>query len=336
MFGTVDAWLVYKLTGELVTDPSNASRTMLFDTQRGIWDPELLEVFGVPEQALPSVGPSCGEVAMTRPEVFHGHEVPVAGVAGDQQAALFGQACVDPGSGKNTYGTGSFVLQNAGTKPPPPAPGLLGTIAWRIGERLSYALEASIFVTGAAVQWLRDGLDILDSAAETETLARSLDSNEGVYFVPALTGLGSPHWDPYARGTIVGLTRGSTRAHLARAALESIAYQSVDAVRAVEVASGHRLPELRVDGGATANSWLMQFQADLLGVPVLVPEVAETTAQGAAYLAGVGCNLWTVDHLVSTWRERTRYEPAMGAGQRDELLWAWHRALGRARDWDTA
>jgi glycerol kinase len=304
---------------------------MLFDTARGIWDPELLEIFGVPEQALPSLRPSSGEVAMTRPEVFHGHGVPISGVAGDQQAALFGQACADPGTAKNTYGTGSFVLQNAGTTPPRPVPGLLATVAWRIGQTLTYALEASIFVTGAAVQWLRDGLCILATAAESETLARSLESNDGVYFVPALTGLGSPHWDPHARGTIVGLTRGSTRAHLARAALESIAYQSVDAVRAMEAASGRRLTELRADGGATANGWLMQFQADLLGIPVLVPEVNETTALGAAYLAGVGCQLWTIDHVVSTWRERVRYEPAMSADQRGQLLRAWHRALERAR-----
>jgi glycerol kinase len=336
VFGTVDAWLIFKLCGQAITDPSNASRTMLFDTARGTWDPELLEVFGVPQNALPSVGPSCGEVAMTRPAALHGHAVAVAGVAGDQQAALFGQACIEPGSGKNTYGTGSFLLQNAGTKPARPVPGLLQTVAWRIGERLTYALEASIFVTGAAVQWLRDGLGILASAAESELLARSLASNDGVYFVPALTGLGSPHWDPYARGTIVGLTRGSTRAHLSRAALESIAYQSVDAVRAVEAASARSFEELRADGGGTANGWLMQFQADLLGIPVLVPQLAETTAQGAAYLAGVGCNLWTIDHLVSTWRERHRYEPEMSAQQRDELLGWWHRALERARGWDTA
>ncbi len=325
VFGTVDSWLIFKLCGEAVTDPSNASRTMLFDTARGTWDPELLDVFGVPERALPSVGPSCGVVSITRPAALHGHAVPVAGVAGDQQAALFGQACVEPGSGKNTYGSR-----------PPPVPGLLATVAWRIGQQLTYALEASVFATGAAVQWLRDGLGILDSAAESEPLARSLRSNDGVYFVPALTGLGSPHWDPHARGTIVGLTRGSTRAHLARAALESIAYQSVDAVRAVEAASGRSLEELRADGGAVANGWLMQFQADLLGVPVLVPEIVETTAQGAAYLAGVGSNLWTIDYLVSTWRERVRYEPAMSAEQRDELLGWWHRAVERARAWDTA
>ncbi len=333
LFGTVDAWLIYKLCGEAVTDPSNASRTMLFDTAQGRWDPGLLDVFGVPEQALPKLGPSCGSVAVTRPQALHGHAVPIAGVAGDQQAALFGQACVDPGSAKNTYGTGSFVLQNVGTARPRPVPGLLSTVAWRIGEQLTYALEASIFATGAAVQWLRDGLGILASVGESEQLARSLAGNDDVYFVPALAGLGSPHWDPYARGTIVGLTRGSTRAHLARAALESIAYQTVDAVRALERASARTMEALRADGGATTNRWLMQFQADVLGIPVHIPEVAETTAQGAAYLAGVGCGLWTIDHLASNWRARATYEPVMSGDQRDELLGSWHRALERARDW---
>ena len=267
VFGTIDAWIVFQLTGELATDASNASRTMLFDITRGDWDQELCALFGVPSRALPAVVASCGEVGRTRPQALHGHQVPVAGIAGDQQAALFGQACVDPGLGKNTYGTGSFVLQNAGYTPPDAAEGLLGTVAWRIGERLTYATEAAIFVTGAAVQWLRDGLGVIDVAADTEPLAASLDGNDGVYFVPALTGLGSPHWDPYARGTIVGLTRGSTRAHLARAALEAMAYQTVDAIRAMEAACGTELSELRADGGATVNDWLMQFQADVLGVP---------------------------------------------------------------------
>ena len=331
VFGTVDAWLIYKLTGELATDPSNAARTMLFDIAAGRWDGELLELFGVPERALPSVRPSCGVLGSTR--AFDGHEVPVCGVAGDQQAALFGQACVDPGDGKNTYGTGSFVLQNAGFRPPAAVEGLLATVAWGIGERLTYALEASIFVTGAAVQWLRDALGVIHAAAETEALAASLQSNDGVYFVPALTGLGSPHWDPYARGTIVGLTRGTGRAHLARATLESIAYQTVDAVRSLEAASGVPLGELRADGGATANGWLMQFQADILGVPVCVPEIAETTALGAAYLAGVGAGLWTIDALSRRGHERRRYEPAMGEDQRASLLADWRRALDRARGW---
>jgi glycerol kinase len=333
VFGTIDSWLIFKLTGERVTDPSNASRTMLFDIGRGAWDGELLDLLGVPERSLPGVATSCGVVGTTRAEALHGHVVPVAGVAGDQQAALFGQACVDPGLGKNTYGTGSFVLQNSGYSPPRPVPGLLGTVAWGIGGRLSYALEAAIFATGAAVQWLRDGLGVIDTASETETLAGSLAGNDGVYFVPALAGLGSPHWDPYARGTIVGLTRGTTRAHLARATLESIAYQTVDAIRAIEAASGEQLTELRADGGATANGWLMQFQSDVLGVPVIVPEIAETTALGAAYLAGVGVGLWTIDHVSQSWREKRRYEPSMSADGRDVLLHTWHRALERARGW---
>jgi glycerol kinase len=254
----------------------------------------------------------------------------VCGVAGDQQAALFGQACLDPGMGKNTYGTGSFVLVNAGTRPPPPAPGLLTTVAWGIGDRLVYAVEAAIFVTGAAVQWLRDGLGLIGAASETEALAASLPSNDGVYFVPALTGLGSPHWDPHARGTIVGLTRGSGRAHLARAALEAMAYQTLDAVRAIEDAADARLPELRVDGGASVNRWLMQFQADILGVPVVVPEVSETTAAGAASLARVGAGLGTLDRVRTGWRERDRYHPAMDPDRRAELVAGWHDALGRA------
>jgi glycerol kinase len=337
VFGTVDSWLIFKLCGELATDPSNASRTMLYDIRSGAWDPELLDLFGVPERALPAVGPSSGKIAVTKAEALHGHEVPIAGVAGDQQAALFGQACVDEGLGKNTYGTGSFVLQNAGYSAPDPTRGLLTTVAWTIGEgRPSYALEAAIFVTGAAVQWLRDGLGIIDAAHETEALAQTLESNDGIYFVPALTGLGSPHWDPYARGTIVGLTRGSSRAHLVRAALEAIAYQTVDAVRAMEEASGVTLTELRADGGATANDWLMQFQSDVLGVPVLVPEIAQTTALGAAYLAGVGTGLWTVDQIGSRWRVKRRYEPAMSEDQRHTLLRGWHRAVQRSRDWEEA
>jgi glycerol kinase len=254
-------------------------------------------------------------------------------VAGDQQAALVGQACLDPGQGKNTYGTGSFVLLNEGDHAPPAPQGLLTTVALQIGQRTTYALEAAIFVTGAAVQWLRDGLGVIARADETEALAASLDGNDGVYFVPALTGLGSPHWDPYARGTIVGLTRGSGRAHLARATLEAIAYQTVDAVRAMEDVGAEPLRELKADGGATANGWLMQFQADMLGTPVVVPEVAETTAFGAASLAGVGAGVWTLDRVGKAWRERARYEPRIDAGRREELLAGWTRAVERARGW---
>jgi glycerol kinase len=331
VFGTIDAWLIFKLTGEYVTDQSNASRTMLWDIAARSWDPELLELLGVPERALPRVSTSAGVLGTTRPQALHGHAVPVAGVAGDQQAALFGQACVDPGMGKNTYGTGSFALLNTGFTAPAPAPGLLSTVAWGIGSSTAYALEASIFVTGAAVQWLRDGLGVIERASDTEGLAATLKGNDGVYFVPALTGLGSPHWDPHARGTIVGLTRGSGRAHLARATLEAIAYQTVDALEAMGRVSSEPLSELRADGGATANRWLMQFQADVLGVPVVVPEIAETTALGAAYLAGVGVGAWTVSDVREGWRVGARYEPSMSEDERRTLLAGWLTALDRAR-----
>jgi glycerol kinase len=332
-FGTIDAWLAFKLTGRAVTDWSNASRTMLFDIHALQWDPDLCEALGVPSAALPATAPSAHPYGETDPDAFLGARVALAGMAGDQQAALFGQACLEPGLGKNTYGTGSFVLQNAGPQAPAPEAGLLTTIAWGISHKPVYALEASVFVTGAAVQWLRDGLRIISAPGETEAMARSLDSNDGVYFVPALTGLGSPHWDPYARGTIVGLTRGSGREHLARAALEAIAYQTVDAVEAMEAASGRRLGELRADGGAVANRWLMQFQADVLGRPVVVPEVSETTALGAAYLAGVGTGTWTANDVRALWREAARYEPQMGEDERESLLHDWRRALERAREW---
>jgi glycerol kinase len=333
VFGTIDSWLIFKLTGEHVTDVSNASRTMLYDIRENRWDPELLALFGVPERSLPRVVPSCGELAHTRPAALHGHAVPVAGVAGDQQAALFGQACIDTGLGKNTYGTGSFVLLNAGSRPPAVEEGLLTTVAWGIGDRTVYALEAAIFVTGAAVQWLRDGLGVIETASETEPLARSVRSTDGVYFVPALTGLGSPHWDPYARGMIVGLTRGTTHAHLARAALEAMAYQAVDAIEAMRAAGSPELEELRADGGAAVNGWLMQFQADVLGVPVVVPEVSETTALGAAYLAGVGTNRMSLDQVRTSWRARARYEPLMDDDERDSLLAGWRRALRQSRGW---
>ena len=331
VFGTIDSWLAFKLTGEHVTEASNASRTMLYDIATGDWNEQLLDLFGIPPRSLPRVLASAGEVALTRPDSLHGHAVPLAGMAGDQQAALFGQACVDPGMGKNTYGTGSFALLNTGFAAPKPARGVLSTVAWRIGGATSYALEASIFVTGAAVQWLRDGLGVIERASDTEALAASLDGNDGVYFVPALTGLGSPHWDPDARGTIVGLTRGSGRAHLARASLEAIAYQCRDALAAMTHASGQPLSELRADGGATANRWLMQFQADVLGVPVVVPEIRETTALGAAYLAGVGVGAWTLSDVFARWREGARYEPRLGQDERETLLAGWADALARTR-----
>jgi glycerol kinase len=331
VFGTVDSWLAFKLTGRHATDYTNASRTMLFDIRRLAWDEELCALLGVDPGRLPEPLPSASIYGTT---AEFGGEVPVAGIAGDQQAALFGQACFEPGSAKNTYGTGSFVLLNTGAEAPPPASGLLTTVAAAAGERAAaYALEASIFVTGAAVQWLRDGLGIVSAAAETEAMAASLAGNDGVYFVPALAGLGSPHWDPYARGTIVGLTRGSGRAHLARAALEAIAYQTVDAVQAQEAASGDRLDELKADGGAVANGWLMQFQADVLGASVVVPEITETTALGAAYLAGIATGAWTAEQVEGMWREAARYEPRMGEDERQALLSEWRRALERSRGW---
>ncbi|TMK55897.1 MAG: glycerol kinase GlpK [Actinobacteria bacterium] len=330
VFGTIDSWLLFKLTGQHLTDYTNASRTMLFDIRRLAWDEELCGLLGVDPARLPEARPSSGFFGTT---TEFGGEVPVAGIAGDQQAALFGQACHRPGMAKNTYGTGSFVLLNTGTEPPPAPEGLLATVAAGTDEQVPYALEASIFVTGAAVQWLRDGLGIIEEAGETEALAASLDSNDGVYFVPALTGLGSPHWDPYARGTIVGLTRGSGRAHLARAALEAIAYETVDAVRAQEAAAGERLELLRADGGATVNRWLMQFQADVLGVPVSVPEISETTALGAAYLAGIATGVWSSEQVGEMWREADRYEPQMKAEEREALLADWKRAVERSREW---
>jgi glycerol kinase len=333
VFGTIDSWLVFKLTGRHLIDYSNASRTMLFDIHKLAWDEELCGLLGIDPGSLPEPVPSSQVYGAT--SVFGG-EVPLAGIAGDQQAALFGQACQQPGETKNTYGTGSFVLLNTGTEAPEPGEGLLTTVAWGLGDRVDYALEAAVFVTGAAVQWLRDGLGIISEAAETEGLAGSLDSNDDVYFVPALTGLGSPHWDPYARGTIVGLTRGTGRAHLARAALEAIAYQTVDAVRAQEAASGESVPSLKADGGAVVNKWLMQFQADVLGAPVIVPEVAETTALGAAYLAGIATGEWTATQVREMWREAARYEPRMDEGEREELLVRWREALARSRGWSQA
>jgi glycerol kinase len=330
VFGTIDSWLLFKLTGRHATDYTNASRTMLFDIHRLAWDEEICAMLGIDPARLPEPLPSAHVYGTTSE---FGGEVPVAGVAGDQQAALFGQACHETGMAKNTYGTGSFVLLNTGTEPAEPGDGLLATVACASSQGVAYALEASIFVTGAAVQWLRDGLGLIEAAAETEALAAGLAGNGGVYFVPALTGLGSPHWDPYARGTIVGLTRGSGRAQLARAALEAIAYQTVDAVRAQEAASGKRLSQLRADGGAVVNRWLMQFQADVLGAEVLVPEVAETTALGAAYLAGIATGLWTGPQLGEMWREAARYEPALPAEESDALLADWHRALDRAKEW---
>jgi glycerol kinase len=337
LFGTIDTWVIYKLTGGRahVTDYSNASRTLMYNIFDLQWDDELLEMLGgVPRAALPEVRPSSYVYGNTDADVF-GAEVPVAGVAGDQQAALFGEVAFDKGLTKNTYGTGSFALMMTGTEPIKSERQLLTTIAWGLGdEPVEYALEGAIFITGAAVQWLRDGLGIIESAEETEELAASLDSNDDVYFVPALVGLGAPHWDSYARGTIVGLTRGSSRAHLARAALESMCYQTRDAVEAMEADSGTDIPTFKADGGAAANRWMMQFQADILGTPVEVPETLETTALGAAYLAGLAVGFWEdKEELKSRWRLRRRYDPQMDEEERERLYGRWKEAVARAKEW---
>src|SRR5215210_204297 len=334
-FGTIDSWLVYKLTGgrEHITDYSNASRTLLYNIYDLEWDDDLLEMLSVPREILPEVKPSSYIYGNTDPGSFFDAEVPVGGVIGDQQAALFGQAAYEKGLAKNTYGTGSFALMNTGGEPMRSEGDLLTTIAWGLGdEPVEYALEGAIFITGAAVQWLRDGLGIIEAAAETEELAKSVDSNDDVYFVPALVGLGAPHWDSYARGTIIGITRGTTRAHLARAALESMAYQTRDAVEAMGDDSGMEVPTFRADGGAAANRWMMQFQADILGVPVEVPETLETTALGAAYLAGLATGFWDDrEELKNRWRLRRRYEPQMDEEERERLYGRWQEALKRAK-----
>jgi glycerol kinase len=337
-FGTVDSWLIWKLTGGRahVTDPSNASRTALFNIHDLAWDAELLDLFGVPRALLAEVAPTSGVCGYTEPALFPGAAaIAIAGMAGDQQAALFGQACFAEGQAKNTYGTGCFLLMNTGTRAVDGGGRLLSTIAWKLGdEPVTYAVEGAIFVTGAAVQWLRDGLAIIAHAGETEALAASLAGNDDVYFVPALAGLGAPHWDPYARGVLVGITRGTTRAHLARAVLESIAYQTCDVVEAMERNAGIALSDLRCDGGAVVNGFLMQFQSDILGVPVAVPEVSETTALGAAYLAGLAVGYWrSREDIQANWRVGRRYQPQLADEDRMRLLRRWRRAVERAKGW---
>ncbi|MCX8088503.1 MAG: glycerol kinase GlpK [Meiothermus ruber] len=334
-FGTIDSWLIYNLTGGQVhaTDVSNASRTLLFNLHTLRWDEHLLGILGIPKALLPEVRPSAGLFGETLPELF-GAPIPIAGVAGDQQAALFGQACFTPGMAKNTYGTGCFLLMHTGQEQVTSQNGLLTTLAWQLeGRPPEYALEGSVFVAGAVVQWLRDGLGIIQNSSEVESLARQVSSTDGVYLVPAFVGLGAPYWDPYARGTIVGLTRGSSKAHLARAALESIAYQSRDVLEAMEADSGLKLSELRVDGGATVNDLLMQFQADILGTPVVRPQVTETTALGAAYLAGVGVGMLTQEQIARRWAVQKRFEPAMLQEERARLFGSWKKAVERAKNW---
>lgn len=337
-FGTIDSWLVWNLTGGRVhvTDYSNASRTLLYNIHDLKWDEDLLTSLDVPASLLPQVRASSAIYGQTEPAVLGGPAIPVGGIAGDQQAALFGQGCHATGMAKNTYGTGSFMLMHTGEQAVTSRQKLLTTIAWGLGERpVEYALEGSVFITGAAVQWLRDGLGIIKDAAETEALARSLKSNDGVFFVPALTGLGAPHWDAYARGAILGITRGTTRAHFARAALESICYQTRDVLEAMERDSGIALTELRADGGAAGNAFLMQFQADILGAAVLVPRVAETTALGAAYLAGLATGFWSSrQELAAKWKVAVCYEPQIGEVERDRLFSRWHEAVERAKGWE--
>jgi glycerol kinase len=334
-FGTIDSWLVWQLSGGRahLTDVTNASRTLLLDLASATWSAPMLELFGIPPACLPGIVPSSLAVADAPRALLGGHAVPITGIAGDQQAALFGQACFAPGMAKNTYGTGCFMLMNTGPTALASRHRLLSTVAWDCGGR-HYALEGSVFIAGAVVQWLRDGLGLIARSADVEALAASVPDAGGVYFVPAFTGLGAPHWDPYARGTIVGLTRGSGAAHLARAALESIAFQSADVLEAMQADAGQPLLELRVDGGATANDLLMQFQADLLGVPVVRPAVTETTALGAAYLAGLGVGYWSsLDEVAGQWRAARRFEPGAGRAASVDRRAEWARAVGRARDW---
>ena len=335
-FGTIDSYLVWKLTGGRlhITDVSNASRTMLYDIHKKWWSTTICERLNIPMSILPQVVSSSMVYGETDPAIF-GQAVPIAGIAGDQQAATFGQACYAPGMSKQTYGTGAFMLMNTGDQPRQSDNNLLTTVAWRIGEEhTQYCLEGSVFIAGAAVQWLRDELQLISSAAESEAVATSVNSSDGVYMIPAFVGLGAPYWDQYARGTIVGLTRGTGRAHVVRATLEAIAYQTRDVVEAMKADSGLDLPTLRVDGGAVSNDFLMQFQADILGVTVQRPQVTETTALGAAYLAGLAVGFWqSQDEIAQKWAVEKTFEPKMSADQREALYAGWKRAVERSRHW---
>lgn len=335
-FGTVDSWLIWKLTGGRVhvTDATNASRTMLYNIRDHKWDDELLSTLDIPPSVLPEVR-SSSEVYADSDRDHFGLPIPIAGIAGDQQAALFGQVCTRPGMVKNTYGTGCFMLMNTGEDLVYSKNNLVSTIAWSIDGRVEYALEGSIFIAGAVVQWLRDGLGLIKRSSDVEALAAQVDESDGVYFVPAFTGLGAPHWDQYARGTIVGLTRGTNAAHLARASLESIAFQTVDVIRAMEADSGIEVTELRVDGGATANDLLMQFQSDVLGVSVVRPAVRETTSLGAAYLAGLAVGYWEdLESISRQWTVERRFTPAMDESEAAHLLGGWIRAIERSKRWE--
>ena len=332
-FGTIDSWLIYKLCGAHVVDTSNASRTLLFNIHTLQWDDDLLALLDIPRSLLPEVVPGSGVVGNTSPELL-GSAIPIAGIAGDQQAATFGQACHQPGMAKNTYGTGCFMLMNTGKQAITSKNNLVTTIGWSIGGQTDYMLEGSVFNAGAAVQWLRDGLGIIKSSEEVEALASSVPDTGGVFFVPAFAGLGAPYWDAYARGTMVGISRGTTKAHIARATLAGIAYQSADVLEAMQKDAAIDLTELRVDGGASRNDLLMQFQADVLGVPVVRPVVTETTALGAAYLAGLAVNFWgSKEEIASQWQAQKRFEPAMSADEREQRLTTWRRAVQRSQHW---
>ena len=332
-FGTVDSYLVYRLCGRHVTDTGNAARTMLFNIETMAWDDDLLALFDIPRALLPEVVSSCGVVGHTSDEWF-GHPIPIAGIAGDQHAATFGQACHRKGLVKNTYGTGCFMLMHAGTTKPVSHNRLLATVGWTVGGRTDYLLEGSVFMGGATVGWLRDGLRIIRQSSDVEALSASVPDSGGVMLVPAFTGLGAPHWDPYARGAILGMTRGTTGAHIARAALDAIAYQSAELLMAMQNDADCAVTELRADGGAARNDQLMQFQADLLGIPVVRPRVTETTALGAAWLAGLACGVWeSQEALASQWHIDTRFEPQMDADRRAWLMQRWGRAVAHARSW---
>jgi glycerol kinase len=331
LFGTIDSWLIYKLTGAHLTDPTNASRTLLFNINAGTWDKELLNILKIPAAVLPRVVPSSGVFGLARKELL-GAEIPVAGCAGDQQAALFGHACFEPGAVKNTYGTGCFTLMNTGNTPVASSHGLLTTVAWDLGAGYTYALEGSVFIAGAVIQWLRDQMGMLADSAESEALARSVEDSGEVFLVPAFVGLGAPYWDADARGTVVGITRGTTRAHFVRAALESIAYQSKDLLDAMEKDFGADIPCIKADGGASANNFLMQFQADVLDRRVILPEVGEITALGAAYLAGLATGYWeSLSEVEGNWRKKREFSPDMPEGKRKHLLESWGKAVGTAR-----
>jgi glycerol kinase len=337
LFGTVDSWLVWNLTGGAVhvTDYSNASRTMLFNIHNLQWDKELLSMLNIPEAVLPTVLPSSRIYGETIPNIF-GTKVPICGIAGDQQAALFGQACYDLGNAKNTYGTGCFILLNTGNTPVISKNGLITTIAWGIGDKVTYALEGSIFVTGAAIQWLRDELKLISTAAESETVANSVPDNGGVYLVPAFVGLGAPYWDMYARGIIIGITRGTNKGHIVRATLESIAYQVRDVIDVMSTEANMKIPSLRVDGGGTANSLLMQFQADISGIPIQLSNVPDTTALGAGFLAGLAVGFWQdTGEIARKCYTAKVFEPKMPSGQREQLYHNWKRAVERSRNWAT-